>query len=377
MAKEMWESKKDYLTKDEIELYAVILVDEWGLSEDIKQKIVRLATSHAFLIPRDDRMDSRKFDHDEFRYYFLSRALANMIDKCVAKQDFNELKRFLYLEQLPDSVATYCFNYISDKQKNAEKIISSFLEIVNKEWKPTYLQTNIGTLIPFLLNDLNNPFITIKSKITYSSLIFESKAIKNIQFEDGLFINVSIRNSTFENVQFVNCEFNEIKFEQKSKNKIENVSFNNCSVNSIVILEDGQVIEMAYAPTRIQYLLNNVGISTNDSSETRQVARDTSIFKKSLLRFIFQYNKQMIQYAKSIREDGHFLDSDLVLDKVIPLLEKHNIIEKIDTNAARQMRSEAWRLMVGIDVLLQGDKENCANNKYSLFWQEVNNYHDK
>lgn len=376
MAKEMWESKNDFLTKDEIELLTVLLVEEWGVSEDIKQKIVRLATSHAFLIPKDDRMNSRKFDHEEFRYYFLSHALAKMIDKCLNKQDFNELKRFLYLEQLPDSVATYCFNYLVDKERNAEQIISSFVKIVNSEWKPTYLQTNIGTLIPFLLNDLNNSQLTIKAKINYSSLIFESKTLKNIQFEDGLFINVSIRNSTFENIRFINCEFNEIKFEQKSKNKINNVSFNNCSVTSVVILEDGQSVEIAYAPTRIQYLLTKKGINTIDTSELKTESKDTSIFKKSLLRFIFKYNKQMIQYAKSIREDGYFNNADLIIDEVIPLLEKHNIISKIDTNASRQIRSDAWRLKVGMDILLQGDKDDVANKYYS-FWQEVNNYQDK
>jgi hypothetical protein len=377
MAKEMWESKKDYLTKDEIELFTVLLVEDWGLSEDIKQKIVRLATSHAFLIPRDDRMNSRKFDHDEFRYYFLSRALAKIIDKCVEKRDFNELKRFLYIEQLPDSVATYCFNYVTNKEQNAEQIIHSFIEIVNKEWKPTYLQTNIGTLIPFLLNGLNNSNITINAKINYSSLIFESKSIKNIKFENSLFTNVSIRNSTFENVEFVNCEFSEIKFEQKSTNTINNVLFNNCSVNSLVILDEGQVVEIAYAPLRIQYLLTKKGISTIDTSEVQTKTKDTSVFKKSLLRFIYKYNKQMIQYEKSIREDGYLnADADTIIEKVVPLLEKHRIIEKIDTNASKQMRSDAWRLMVRMDILLQGDKEDTSN-KYYPFWQEVNNYQDK
>jgi hypothetical protein len=375
MAKEMWESKKDYLTKDEIELFTVLLVEEWGLPEDIKQKIVRLATSHAFLIPKNDRMDSRKFDHDEFRYYFLSRALAKMIDKCVGKKDFTEIKRFLYLEQLPDSVATYCFNYIADRENNAEKIIDGFVEIINKEWKPTYLQTNIGTLIPFLLSDLNNPQLTIKAKINYSSLIFESKTIKNIQFEDGLFINVSIRNSTFKNVQFVNCEFSEIKIEQKGESKMENVSFNNCCVNSISILDDGQIVEIAYPPSRIQHLLNKTGINIIESSEAKIESKGTSVFKKSLLRFIFKYNKQMIQYAKSIREDGYFNNADLIIDKVIPLLEKHKIISKIDTNASRQIRSDAWRLMTGMDVLLKGDKDDVSN-KYYQFWQEVNSYSD-
>ena len=106
------------------------------------------------------------------------------------------------------------------------------------------------------------------------------------------------------------------------------------------------------------------------------MSKDSSVFKKSLLRFIFKYNKQMIQYAKSIREDGYFNNVDLIINEVIPLLERHGIISKIDTNAARQIRSDAWRLMISMDTLLQGDKDDISD-KYYQFWQKVNNYKDK
>ncbi len=375
IAKEMWESKRDYITKEEIEFYTVMLVDDWGLSEDIKRKVVRFSSSHAFLIPKDDNMNYRRFDHEEFKYYFLARAIADMIERCVKNKEFNSLRKFLYIDQLPDSVATYCFNYVNNKKETVENILDAFTEMVNSEWKPTYLQINIGTLVPFLLHNLNNSPLKIKAKISYSSLVFESKSIKNVTFENGEFVNISIRNTFFENVEFVNCNFNEIKFEELSNNTLSNVRLNNSEVKSIIILSEGQVKEMAYAPNRIQYLLKKIGILSNDD-KVDEIKNDGSstAFKKLLLKFIFKYNQQMIQYEKNIKEDKYIgNDFTLIFDEIIPLLEKYNVIEKVETKASRQNKSNAWRLLVDIEELLKCDKEGCSN-KYSAFWKDVNNH---
>ena len=372
IAREMWESKKDFVTKEEVEFYTVMLVEEWGIAEDIKRKIVRLASSHAFLIPKDDHMESRKFDHDEFRYYFLSRSLACLIDKGIESKDFSMVRRFLYIDQLPDSVATYCFKYIQDRVTNANVIINSFCEIVNKEWKPTYLQTNIGTLIPFLCHNLNNTPLSIKAKISYSSLAFESKKIQNITFIEGVFINISLRNSVFENVEFINCDFNEIKIEEKSNNSIKNVRLNNSEIHSVIVLSEGEIKEMAYSPNRINSILINCGfILTSEKNEIIE-AQEMTEFKKILLKFLFKYNHQMIQYEKNIKEDKYLSNNfDLIFDEIIPLLESQKIIEKVDTKATRQAKLNAWRLLVEIDELLRSDiKDN--NGKFFAFWEIVN-----
>lgn len=378
IAKEMWESRRDYITKEEIEFYTVILADEWGLSDDVKRKVVRFASSHAFLIPRDEAFNQRKFDHEEFRYYFLARALAEMIIDSVNNNNFIKIKRFLYVDQLPDSVAAYCFNYIEDRNTIAQGIITGFVEIVNNEWKPTYLQINTGTLIPFLLHNLyNDRQIVIKSKINYSSLVFESRNIQNVIFEEGEFINISIRNTKFKNTEFINCNFNEIKFEEESNNMLENVIFKDSYVNSIIILCDGQIKEMAYAPKRIKDLLQQKGviIKTGEKVVEKNNSTGTSVFKKTLMRFIFKYNQQMIQYEKNIKEDKYISnDLDLIFNDIIPFLEKYKIITEVETKVTKQNKSKAWRLSVDLQELLRCDREEDCHSMFYDFWQSVNTH---
>jgi hypothetical protein len=42
----MWESKRDYVTKEEIEFYSVLLAEELKKGEDIKRKIVTIANPY-------------------------------------------------------------------------------------------------------------------------------------------------------------------------------------------------------------------------------------------------------------------------------------------------------------------------------------------
>ncbi len=80
------------------------------------------------------------------------------------------------------------------------------------------LQINVGTLIPYLLNDfIPVDVLTIGPKLTFSSLIFENKRLSNVIFEQCSFVNVSFCNTELSNVQFKNCVFSDLRID---KNRI-------------------------------------------------------------------------------------------------------------------------------------------------------------
>lgn len=378
IAKEMWDSKKEFITSEEIELFTVMHLDEWQIEEDLKKVIVRIVGSHAFLIPvNESKMNARKFDHEEFKNYFLARALAELINNCLKKDNFSELKRFLYIDQLPDSVAMYCFNYVNDLNSNVQKIIDAFKKIINEEWKPTYLQLNIGTLFPFMIDkiEFENP-ICFDAKVNYSSLVFENKKLKNVTFENGTFINISLRDTIMDNVHFKHCEFSEIKIEQKSRLNFRDVTFENFKVNSIVLLEEGEVSEVAYSPKRIIELLLNSGISIIDGKEVEDIKgsiNSVSEFKKILCKFLLKFNKMTIQYEINIINERYLgNNTDMIIDQIIPICEKYQIIESMETKQTRQSNTRAWHLIVDLEELFQFDGVIVENN-LSNFWQEVNN----
>jgi hypothetical protein len=272
----------------------------------------------------------------------------------------------------------YCFNYVNELTKNALNIIEAFKNLIKEEWKPTYLQFNIGTLIPFLIDKVEfQNQVCFDAKVNYSSLIFENKKIKNVGFENGTFINISIRNTVFENVHFKNCEFSEIKIEQQSVVIFKNVLFCNNHVNSIVLLEDGEVIEIAYSPERINELLIKKGINIVWKSDDQNQFKDyksveKSDFKKHLCRFILKFNKMSIQYEKNILKEKYLgSNTNIILEDVIPFCQEKGIIELVENKQTRQASTRAWRLLVDIEELFKNDGE-LTNDPLAKFWQEVN-----
>ncbi|HAQ20069.1 MAG TPA: hypothetical protein DCR40_12695 [Prolixibacteraceae bacterium] len=377
IAKEMWDAQKDFITIEEIEIYTVLLFDEWNIEEDLRQIIVRIVGSHAFLIPvNDSKMNARKFDHVEFKNYFLARALAGLINESINTGNISKLKRFLYIEQLPDSVAMYCFNYIIDLNKNIQKLIEYFKAMIDSEWKPTYLQLNIGTLFPFMIDkiDFKTP-IYFDSKVNYSSLIFENKKLCNITFENGTFINISLRDTILDNVHFKKCDFNEIRIESASRVLFRDVSILDSNVTSIVLLRDGEVIEVAYSPHRINELLTINGIKLIDGNtiiDSDITAIEKSEFKKTLSKFILKFNKMTIQYEKNIINEKYLGNNiHLLLEEIIPLCIDYKIIEVIETKQSKQSSTTAWRLTVDMEDLFKHDGIE-GNHPLTKFWRGVN-----
>lgn len=377
IAKEMWDAKKDTITIEEIEIFTVLLFDEWNIEEELRKIIIRIVGSHAFLPPvNDTRMDARKFEHEEFKHYFLARALADLLNYTIKTDNYFELKRFLYIEQLPDSVAMYCFKYVNNLNSNIQKILAYFKSMLDAEWKPTYLQLNIGTLLPFLIDkiDFTTP-VCFDSKVNYSSLIFENKKLKNITFKNGTFINISLRDTLLENVQFKNCDFNEIKIETASSVIFRNVHIIDSNVSSIVLLRDGEVIEVAYSPLRITELLTVYNIKLQDANkiiESIETPVEQSEFKKSLLKFILKFNKMTIQYEKNIVNEKYLgNNTDLIISEIIPLCLNYNVIEEIETKHSKQMATKAWRLSIDMEELFKHDGIE-GNHTLTNFWRSAN-----
>lgn len=46
-------------------------------------------------------------------------------------------------------MAKYTSKYINVDNINMPALLDMFASIIEEEWKPTYLQTNIGTFIPY------------------------------------------------------------------------------------------------------------------------------------------------------------------------------------------------------------------------------------
>ncbi len=211
VAKEMWESQRDYISISEIQFILTYLFEEWHIEERLRPMVIRMAESHALLTPVLDKDDYRKFDHAEFKNFFLANSFGEIIRKDVLKDKFKPLKHTLSIAQLPNNVAEYLYKHIPDC--DIETLIKDFNNILVQEWKPTFLSANLGTIIPCILNNYKSAnTLRIGPKYTISSITIENKNLSNIVFDNCSFVNISFKNTSLKNMRFENGSFSDIKF---------------------------------------------------------------------------------------------------------------------------------------------------------------------
>ena len=167
--------------------------------------------------------------------------------------------------QLPDAVSQYLVNDIG--RKDSLSYVNILIKIAKEEWKPSYVHSNIGTLIPYLLDqvDIVTP-ISIENKIVFSSLVFENKSIQNVCFKGCSFVNISLQETRLKDVSFKQCVFSDLKV-YKQSSTIENVLIDeDTTINMVSIINDQGESEVEYSPVIIKRLLKQLGFVFNEQT---------------------------------------------------------------------------------------------------------------
>jgi len=378
VANEMWIEQKDYISIDTIAFILTILFDEWKTDVALRPRITKMAESHA-LLPISSTGDRyRHFDHEEFRNFFLALALYKIIKNCIQNNNFSPAYSFIKIAQLQDTVSQYLILQL--KKEETEATMNGLMKLCQAEIKSTYAQPNIGTLIPFFLDQLRpEHLITIGGRVVFSSLVFENKRICNVTFFDCTFINISFNNTQMENVVFESCSFTDIRFNNISHNNaFKNILIEeNCTVNKVTIYvaEDDYFSE--FSPNNINTLLYEQGIrrQKEDSGATNVRTVVNPDFRKTVKKFLNKYNTSTYQYERNIKDDPlcNSRKRNLILDEIIPMLIRHDILEEVESSKTQQAACKAWRLKRHhVSDIYKAEEDE--KSPLHTFWQEVNSH---
>lgn len=118
IAYEMWSNQKDIISIESMQFILTILFEDWKIESRIQPLIIRMIESYALLVPVENKDWYRKFDHEEFKHFFVARSFEQILHDAVADNNFSKASNFLYLAQLPDSVAQYL-----SKRINKESVL--------------------------------------------------------------------------------------------------------------------------------------------------------------------------------------------------------------------------------------------------------------
>lgn len=375
VAMDMWHSQRDIISTDYLQLLLSLLIDEWKMEERVKPKVMRLVESHALLVVEPGRDRYRRFDHEEFKDFFLAKGLCNHF----LKRDKVWLHSFLSSGQLPDSVSQYL---VSELPKDvAVDVVKDLVCIAKEEWKPSYVHTNIGTLIPFLINgDHEVAPILIEGKIVFSSLVFENKTLTGLQFKGCSFINLSLRSLTMENVSFDDCVFSDLRYFEGTT-VIKDVSIhNNCTINMVSICHESDETDVEYSPIVIRRILTEKGFTFDVEASESAVIKHTYMpnnvdYYNSVKRVLNKYAQTGCLYESTLKTIRYNNTSNpsLMINDIVPLLIKHGIIEEVTTKRTSKANVKAWTLnKYEVSEVFMAEENESA--PLFAFWEEVRSH---
>lgn len=367
IAEEMWKGQVESLSLDFIQTLIVILLDDWGIvDEERRYQVVEMIKMHALLvIPNDNDSNSRSFEHPEFRDYFTARSLETLIKNGVKNESITPIRNFLSIAQISDSLALYTCSNTKLNNSDVPKILEIFKSLIDNEWRPTFLQTNIGTLVPFMINgyDLQEK-LSFKAKVNYSSLVFENKMLENTTLEEGNFLNTSFSCTQFNNVDFVKSTFNDVVFDKDVD--LESVTFVDCDIRGVIVKYSEQDLRPEYSPNAINSILKNLGATIIDA-EVKIEFPENDPKEHHLDKIVFRFLRAM-QRTTFISKNN--IDTRLRSDKyeiyeiIIPSMVAHGILEE------RFEKGEVWALKASYESMSKA-KDGDGDSQLHLFWSEI------
>jgi hypothetical protein len=373
VAEEMYRSQKDRLDIDVIETIATLLVDQWGIDPSRRQQVLEMVRSHVLLVtPPDADARVRSFDHPEFRDYFTAYSLKEHLRRAMLGEGGRELAAYLGIAQITDATARYVFGMLERTPENVATGLAGLEDMIAREWKPTFLQTNVGTLIPFLLDGIElPPGTTFSGRVIFSSVAFERSRLSGIRIIGGSFVNVSLHDAHWERVVLEDCDLGELEI--GTAPSFRDVELLNCRIEAVKVVGDEGEESRDYAPERIYSRLGEAGITWRDRAHDGQLVIEDlseSSDQKLTRRVLRLFHRTTIITEHQLKQRFK-QDQQLVLSHIVPLLEKHGIVSSRTWKGAGQDR--VWALNERLDDLLAAEG-GAGKANLAAFWADFRDW---
>lgn len=367
VAEEMHRSQKDRLNLEIIETIATLLLDQWHIDGALRQQIIEMVRMHVLLVAAPSSNQSqRMFDHPEFRDYFIAYALRERMAAVMAGGGTNEIVRFLSISQLSDSTARYVCSMLDRTALGVTTFLSSIENALTREWKPTYLQQNLGTMIPFMIDGVEfRTAASFSGKVIYSSLAFENTQIRNFTFKDGTFVNASLRGAQWHNVRLETMALGELQLDRNAS--FRNVALVRCAIEGVRVQSGDEDELREYAPIRIRRELERMGLQFVDEELPIDVVDEVtdSTNVRLLRKLLRMFHRTTIVSDETLRT--RFGSDYIALEgELIPLLLRFGVVEERKWRGSGN--HNAWTLAVSLDDFLAGEG---TDNIYGKTWREL------
>lgn len=367
VAEEMYRAQSSSLDIEVVETIATLLLDEWGIDQARSQQILEMVRMHVLLTPPDEEFRRRAFDHEEFQAWFTAYALKDLLMR-VGAEGSNVGANLLSVAQLSEATAEYVCALIDRSPDRVQAIVSGLLDLIEHEWRPTYLQPNVGSLIPFLIGGIDpTEALRVEGEVIYASLGLERSRLRSVMFRFGTFVNASFAGADWKDVVFEECNLGEPLFTESGAYK--NVVLRDCKIDGIRIVDADGLETHEYAPARIVAALTRLGVTLEQREEVADGEPEPVIEgeTRKLVRRVLNLFRRTTIVPESSIQNRFPRDHKRVIDEILPLMVADRLLETKKWRGSGNQR--AWGPTTSLQHIEQA--EGSAQDPPHEFWSHI------
>ena len=204
VAEEMWRSSVDALPSEVLDVVAEVVVEGMGLPIDVAQQTRIRLPQHALL--RQDEMSSVfRFDHEEFRNYYLGRHLADLLGQARGQ----DLRAFLDTNVLPELTVRVAVERLLRVYGAAGDVAGQTLPLLEQTAKAghraSYLRSSVGQIALALLSATDRAERADVAHLYVRAQHAELGRLSDVTFRDSVFERFPFDASRHSGLRFERC----------------------------------------------------------------------------------------------------------------------------------------------------------------------------
>ena len=282
VALEMWLMRSDALSRDYLDLIADVYTSDCGLPPQVARQIRERLPDHSLLTGTPGTSKTLTFDHDDFRRFFLGRAVGRLLLEAEDKELFSTLN----LGAIPREAADAACRFAMDARSGSEDAGQRLSEIGRQAPATSYAKENCGSLALRFIG------LGRSHDEALEGLVFPPEAMREIRWEGLRFVDCQFRPSSLKGAEIIGCEFVGCRFHRLEAGAkiVRDTTCQDCEFDQWV--EDNDV--SLYNPAAVGRAVRSEGFTIKVSLqeqaemdlEVRETDPDAKIAERALRIFM-------------------------------------------------------------------------------------------
>lgn len=330
IAMEMWLTSSDVISTEHLDIVMELFAEGNQKEPQIESQVKQRIRHHALLVGAVGRARSVRFDHDDFRNFYLGEALAELLGRPGQE---SESVRVLGLGPLSRVASDAAANALGRRGVDVRTAIERLREVVREAPPISYGQENAGAIVCRLLEMHDEAVKTRLAGFSFPSDALRGRGLGASVFEKCRFQGTSLAEAVLSNCEFIGCRFD--RLEMTPEFDADGAILRDCRIACLVSKTEPDGV---FAPERIDGQLERAGFRIErtepaESHDPSSIDPDAELAERALRSFLrgTQINENVLRQRLGSNASEFF-------DRILPKLIEGGVLRSVEYHGKGQQR---------------------------------------